>query len=117
MLAKRAPRVSSFTMQTDHVRPFQSVQQFVTRPFYVVDHDELRARISVRSDHTTFNFRWLLRYLLRKSALVFGGGSGPSEPGEDTARATQRSTLTGGKRCLKRRRTTGRMVRGFGNWL
>ena len=46
MLAKCAPGVSAFTMQTEHVGPLQGFQNATRRPFYVVDHDKLRARVT-----------------------------------------------------------------------
>ena len=50
VFAKRTPGVGVFTMQTNYVGPFQDVQRTVTVAinclFYVVDHDELGARIA-----------------------------------------------------------------------
>jgi hypothetical protein len=51
MLAKRTPSIGVFTMQANQVSPFQGVQYSVTVvincSFYVIDHDELGARVSI----------------------------------------------------------------------
>src|SRR3989344_3962454 len=51
MLAKCTPSFGVFTMQTNQVGPLQGVQYSVTvvinRSFYVIDYDELGARIAL----------------------------------------------------------------------